>query len=581
MPSSKQVPTSVAPKSRRANSIVVFLVFLALVTLIPSFLFSGLLLKRTDEAQLEIVRSLTRATTHSISEAVDREVDGLITTLKVLSTSTSLENGNLETFHNRTQEALEDSGSFLLLLDASGQQLVNTRLPYGSALPKSGDLTTPQQVLQSGETTVSDLFMGAVARQLVFDVLMPHVTNDGERQVLMLGQNAANLTQALTSTKLPQGWNAALVDSKHTLAASTDPNLVPGQQFFLKLPPGSQFAPDWLRQRARDTQYELVVQRSPLTGWQVVAWAPSDVVAQPLLESMIWLVGGWLVMTAGVVLSLFWVSGQITRSVKGLMRDARRLGRGDIVLARPYPVQELAEVSAEIASAAETRRSAETEIRFLMRELAHRAKNQLSVINAMAKQTARTAVSLDVFLNDFQKRIMGLAKSTDLLLDHGSSGVTLSDLVAAHLEPFQPRNPDRLSLSGPHLRVQAEAAQSLGMALHELATNAAKYGAFSADQGRLDVSWRWQGDMLKLVWRESGVEMARGPERRGFGSTVIEKMIVSTLGAGVEKSLHGDGIEWRFSFPSANLLVQPGMVNDAATRPSAPNVSDSTGQTRS
>ncbi len=564
---SDSAPVTPPPKERsprRATSIVVYLFALALVTLVPSFLFSGMLLKRNNEAQQDVVHSLTRATTRAISDAVDREVDGLITTMKVLSTSTSLENGDLETFHNRTQDALADSGSFLLLLDHSFHQILNTRLPYGAPLPMTGDVETPQKALESGQITVSDMFMGAVAQQLVFDVLMPHIASDGEQQVLMLGQNAKNLTDALTSTRLPEGWNAALLDSKHTLAASTDPSLKLGAPFFLPLSGARQAGSEWLRRTADGTQYEMVVQRSSLTGWQVVAWAPSDVVARPLLESMIWLVAGWVVMAIAVVLGMSWVSGQIARSVRGLMRDARRLGRGDIVLARNYPVQELAEVSAEIATAAEMRRSSETEIRFLMRELAHRAKNQLSVINAMAKQTARTAVSLDVFLSDFQKRIMGLARSTDLLLDYGSNGVKLAELISAHLEPFRPRNADRLDLSGPELRVQAEAAQSLGMALHELATNAAKYGAFSADQGRLDISWHWQGDVLKLVWRESGVVLSDLPERRGFGSTVIEKMVVSTLGAQVEKIMHEDGIEWRFELPSSRLLVQQGAESGGA-----------------
>src|SRR5690606_18408500 len=104
---------------------------------------------------------------------------------------------------------------------------------------------------------------------------------------------------------------------------------------------------------------------------------------------------------------------------------------GDPVEAVRYPIAEVATVSAAIAEASVDRKAAESEIRLLMREVAHRAKNQLTVVSSMAKQTARSARSLPTFLDSFQKRLYGLARSTDLLIAGGSAGVELRELLVA------------------------------------------------------------------------------------------------------------------------------------------------------
>src|SRR6185312_756300 len=124
--------------------------------------------------------------------------------------------------------------------------------------------------------------------------------------------------------------------------------------------------------------------------------------------------------------------------VRGLARDARRLGAGEAVPTRQYPISEIADVAGAIAQAADKRRAAETEVRFLMRELAHRSKNQMTVIAAMAKQTARGADSVPEFVASFEKRIFGLARSTDLLLANGVAGVDLRELMVNQLDPFCP-----------------------------------------------------------------------------------------------------------------------------------------------
>ena len=189
----------------------------------------------------------------------------------------------------------------------------------------------------------------------------------------------------------------------------------------------------------RPDAISAAIRQSPLTGWTLIAWAPASVISQPLMDAVWSLAVGGLLLAALVVLVVYWVTLQIGRSVRGLEADAKRLGAGQPVTARDYPISEIATVSAAIEEASTRRQQAETEVRFLMRELAHRSKNQMTVIAAMAKQTARGADSVPEFVQSFEKRIFGLARSTDLLLANGVVGVDLRELLDRPARPVPAR----------------------------------------------------------------------------------------------------------------------------------------------
>src|SRR5690606_2897766 len=235
--------------------------------------------------------------------------------------------------------------------------------------------------------------------------------------------------------------------------------------------------------------YRAAIRQSFITGWRLVVWAPAALIGKPLLDAVWSLAVGGLLLAAIIVLIVYWVTLQIGRSVRGLEAEAKRLGAGQPVTSRAYPISEIATVSAAIEEASRRRQQAETEVRFLMRELAHRSKNQMTVIAAMAKQTARGAESVPEFVQNFEKRIFGLARSTDLLLATGVIGVDFEELLSRQIDPFAPVDGKRVRLSGPPMRLNMQSAQIIGMAAHELATNAVKYGAFATDAGSLRVAW--------------------------------------------------------------------------------------------
>jgi PAS domain S-box-containing protein len=193
----------------------------------------------------------------------------------------------------------------------------------------------------------------------------------------------------------------------------------------------------------------------------------------------------------------------------------------------------------------------EEQIRLLMREVSHRAKNMLNLVQVIARQTA--AREPEDFIGRFTERIQALAANQDLLVRNKWQGVDTEDLVRAQLAPFADLAGSRIAVHGPRLRLNAAAAQAVGLALHELATNAGKYGALSTDAGRVDVSWLG-GDIFTMSWTERDGPPVRPPERRGFGSTVIDTMAKRTVSGEVELDYAASGLEWRLTCPAANAL---------------------------
>jgi two-component sensor histidine kinase len=193
------------------------------------------------------------------------------------------------------------------------------------------------------------------------------------------------------------------------------------------------------------------------------------------------------------------------------------------------------------------RKAHEDQIFFLMREVNHRAKNMLSLVQAVARQT----VAREPEVGRFNEWIRALAANQDLLVRNEWQRVDVEDLaqVTARLAHFADLVGSRIAMDGPRLRLNAAAAQAIDMAVHKLATNAGKYGALSVDAGRADVRWRVDG-ILMMSWTERDGPPVSQPERPGFGSTVVDSMVRQRVGGEVE--LNSSGLRWRLTCPAAS-----------------------------
>lgn len=193
---------------------------------------------------------------------------------------------------------------------------------------------------------------------------------------------------------------------------------------------------------------------------------------------------------------------------------------------------------------------AEAHGRFLMGELNHRTKNLLAVVQALARQTLRGVTTRPV-LDDFDHRLHALGASNDLLLQNEWSGVQFADLANVQLGAFADLVGTRVTIEGPALRIPARGAQTLGMALHELATNSLKYGALADPEGHVDLHWSAGPDGgWTIEWREANPRPVAAPKKKGFGSRVLVDMVESTFDAAVTVEYAPTGMVWRAIAPS-------------------------------
>jgi PAS domain S-box-containing protein len=201
------------------------------------------------------------------------------------------------------------------------------------------------------------------------------------------------------------------------------------------------------------------------------------------------------------------------------------------------------------------RKRAEELQSLLMREINHRTKNMLSVVLSIARQTA--ASDSEEFIKHFSARIQALSANQDLLIKSDWRGVDLDELVRAQLAHFVDFIGARISIEGRPVRLAAAAAQSIGMALHELATNAGKYGALSGERGRVDIDWRLDGDEFTIGWVERDGPLVEAPKLHGFGSTVISTVAKVSVDGDVELDYAITGLIWRLKCAADKVLEQP------------------------
>ena len=196
------------------------------------------------------------------------------------------------------------------------------------------------------------------------------------------------------------------------------------------------------------------------------------------------------------------------------------------------------------------KRENERQMHLVMRELTHRSKNLLAVIQAMARQTAARSDNTEDFVESFAARLQAMAASHDLLVSQSWYGADLKELVLAHLaQSIDPGSP-QIDIKGDPHSITADAAQNLGLALHELTTNAAKYGALSVLGGKLSVSWTTENGKIRLIWKESGGPEVVPPKRNGFGRMLLERLVGPALDGEVTIEFAPEGVRCVIEFPA-------------------------------
>jgi two-component sensor histidine kinase len=198
------------------------------------------------------------------------------------------------------------------------------------------------------------------------------------------------------------------------------------------------------------------------------------------------------------------------------------------------------------------RKANEDQLRLLLRELTHRCKNLLAVIHAIARQTASRTRSVEDFLDRFSARLVAIGASHDLLIADDWHGASLRMLVEQQLGEHADRFGEQIAIEGEDVMLKPEAVQNLGLALHELATNAQKYGSLSEPDGQVSIRWQFceEASKLRLTWQEKGGPPVAPPERSGFGRAMIETVVSRALEGDVNLTFPPKGVRCVIVIPS-------------------------------
>ena len=188
------------------------------------------------------------------------------------------------------------------------------------------------------------------------------------------------------------------------------------------------------------------------------------------------------------------------------------------------------------------RKRSEERLAIVARELEHRVKNSLSIVQALAIQTFRHERDVAAAIRSFSGRVEALSAATDLIVEGGTPEADLDDIVNRITKPYRVGGEDCFVVEGGKVRLPARMATAIGMALHELCTNAIKYGALSNGSGRVFIMWQRTGGYLVIEWREQGGPGVATPDRQGFGTRLLKSVVRGELGGSVKLDYNAAGV---------------------------------------
>ena len=531
-------------------------------TTVPLLVFVAFLLVQLESSERAAQFRRIGREAVALAGSVGRQIQDTKTTLRLLAAAPEFETVDLEAFHTRTRAALNGSSMFVLVVKADGEQLLNTRVPFSTALGKTANPQSLANALQSDGVEVSDVFLGKTSGKWVFNVTqsLGRDTPSGAA-ALILTQNAEELG-SLLGNLAPSASAVVIDETGHVLSAAGDAIAKPGDAF-LSVPLSSFSAGSGVFEQGANT----VAYAQPAdTTWRLILWGPTRTITAAFFAD--W----WVLLLAGFALIVFALSAafflgrQLSSSIQRIADMAARLGRGEIVAPVATPIVEVNHVAITLTNASYDRSEAEHKLWYTMREAVHRTKNMMSVVQAMMRQTARHSTTVEEFQSKMQGRLAGLGQTVDLLTAGEWEGTSMVQLAQTQIRSFDLET-GRIDLSGEDFAVKPEVVQALGMAVHELATNAVKYGALSNRNGRIAFTWGINpSDDNEMIfqWIEKGGPIISPPDQTGFGTALLDGYVAAAVNGRVMLDYSSSGLKWRLTALRSAVDV------DRAARPAAP-----------
>jgi two-component sensor histidine kinase len=468
-------------KTVRDRSLRVRLSILVAGTMIPLLLFAVGLISWMYLRDRNAAFDRVMETVRSIRLVLDSEVNSITAGLQVLALSQTLQHDDIDSFRANAEAFVElyGSESALVLGDSAGRQIINTRAPADATLPLRRNRAGTEAVFRTGRPFYSHVFIGSVSRTPILTIEVPVKKNGEVVYVLSFNPPMRMFQRIVEQQRLTTDWTISLVDQDGvSFARVPNPERTIGQRASATLY-AELFKADeakMLTVSLEGTELLTAFTRSHMTGWTVAAGIASHTLTAPLLRTL------FATTAIGLVLLAIGLGFAVRMATH---------------IAEAEALQDL-----------------------LVNELNHRIKNTLATVQSIASQTFRSTTDTAEAQRNFSDRIVALGRAHSLLNEERWNGADVRNIAESVMEPYM-AEPGRVEMAGPHIRMKSGQALALSMVLHELATNAAKYGALSNVFGKVTMSWALDDNQLNLLWRERGGPPVAEPERKGFGSRLI------------------------------------------------------------
>jgi two-component sensor histidine kinase len=460
---------------------------LPLILFAVGIVFSNYQQERRNASQrvLENVRS--------IRLVLDAEMQRMTGALQVLALTDPLRNGDFVAFRRIARGFLDQyrDGGVVLVADREGRQLFSSVTPDMKSLPMRNNLAIVEKVFATKRMQYSDLFVGSVKKQPIVTVEVP-VFREGEVVYDISFSPPVEIFQGIINKQRPgDDWTISIFDGEGiNFARAPNPQEAVGKHASQVLYSAMLRTNEATLQTVSLEGVPLITSftRSSVTGWTVAAGIAEGSLVGPLWRKLAItsVIGGILLLT-GLAFAV---------------QMATTIARGEML-------HDL-----------------------LIEELNHRVKNTLAILQSIAVQTFRSASKSE--RDKFEGRLGALAEAHNLLSTEKWQGSELNDVVGRVLQPYLLNNPERIKMFGPRVPLSPRIAVVLSMILHEIATNAAKYGALSNEAGTVALDWEVTTEnakpQLRLIWTEAGGPPVTAPVQRGFGSRLIERSARDQLG---------------------------------------------------
>jgi two-component sensor histidine kinase len=559
---------------RRSLSIRLHLAIYGALIVLPLLAAALLIAKLYVDQAREALTIQAHDIVADATAAIDQELNRYRLALQVLASSEALAEGKFEQFYlgaKALSQSVTDSAIALRRTD--GGAIFVTSLPFGAPVPDMTDpglLAADRLAIEHRSPVISDLVTSPVRPNIVA-LEMPVVANGKVTYLLTLAISPKGVLDILATHLQGSRWLMGVVDNNdRIIARSWDNERVAGQKAsddFLRNTPAKSGT--FIGTTLEGVTVFNVYRRSDLSGWRIAAGIPLSELEAPLYRSLLMLA---FVTTLGFVASLilaFFYARALARPLRQLRGMAEAGGSNAKTV--PTGIAELDGVTGTLMRSIIVLKDRDRARARTVNELNHRMKNMLAIIQAIANETRRRATSLEQFGKAFEDRLIALARSHEALGDPQWHSGDLAELITQCCRPFCDET--RLELQGPPVELAAKAAVGIGMVIHELATNAAKYGALSLPIGKVKVHWDMPEEdglrILRLQWQEQNGPPRPSARKEGFGSVLLRSIIEHDLGGRLDMIFSRDGLLVIACIPMT-ALMEPSIVPQADPFEAAP-----------